>query len=379
MKRLIAGVVGSAVLACGPASQLGDEDQVTVQGKSFREDGSPLRETRMALVKEPDLGEVLVGFTALASSFGLVCLADDPPPICDTASMRTTDANGAFSFSLLGKDTQGSVGQASRFNLSVRGPAREGAAVGPSRTERFVIQTTRIEPPDLRLWEPEVSVSGTSHGVTVSSDALPAETTAVVAFVVPGAVLWQQEYANGEAVDGRFLEDASGTVSIHASGSDTGSEPEFEHRYESESRTFQSTTGAPPSRGSTCLSTGASGAVIPQSPCALTDGDFAVTWEAPADTGCVPDGNGQGCGTARANKTVTVDLGEVRPSTLIVARGMSSGAVLERSVDGEAWVAVPAATGFESFLLPVDVRYLRVRSNAEGGVVPGTLRELSVW
>lgn len=379
MKRLIAGVVGSVVLACGPASQLGDDDPVTVQGKSFRQDGTPLRETRIALVKEPDLGELLVGFTAVASSFGVVCLAEDPPPICDSAKTGSTDASGAFAFSLFGRDTQGSLGQASPFNLSVRGPAREGAAQGASRTERFVIQDARIEPPDLTLWEPVVGVAVASNGITVSSDALPSGSTATVAFVVPGGLVWQQAYANGEAVDGRFLEDASGTVSLHASRTDTASETEFEHRYESESRAFQSTTGAPPSRGASCLATGASGTVITQSPCALTDGDFAAAWVAPADTGCVPDGNGQGCGTARANKTITVDLGEVRSTTLIIARGVGSGEVLERSVDQTNWSGVSASTGFESYLFPVDVRYLRVRSSSEQGVVPGTLRELSVW
>jgi len=379
MKRQIA-VISSLVaacgmVACGPGSELGPDDQVTVEGRALSQAGAPLQSTRVVLVKEPDVGEILVGFTALVGSFGLICLSEDPPALCDSAHSATTDAQGGFAISLLGRDKQGSVGQASPLNLAVRGPAREGAVTGPSRTERFIIQKTQIDAPDLTLWDPVVAVAVAESGVTVSSPALPAQTTGRVSFVVPGAELWSQAYVSGGEVDGRFLEDATGTVSIHATGSDEEDGTEFEHRYESETRSFVSTTGAPPSREAVCTGTGASGVEVAVNPCALTDGNFVQPYVPPADTGCV----GEGCETARANRTVTVDLGDVVQATLVVVRGLGSEDLVERSTDGTNWNAMEVDQGFTSFILPTGIRYIRARSETAGSGFSTSLREISVW
>lgn len=365
MKKFAAAVVLGAVFACGPQSELGPDDEVTVRGSAFRQSGAVLSNTRVALVKEPDLGEVLTGFTAIIGTIGTACLIEDPPPLCDSARTTTTGSTGGYAFSLLGADTQGTVGQASHFNLSVRGPARPGAVAGPARTERFVIQSTLLEPPELVLWEPEVSVATSASGIAVSSEgALPeGATAATVAFGVPGALLWETAFSSGTEVDGRFLEDASGTVSVHTRSSG----PEFEHRFESEVHAFQSQTGAPPSRGTACVARGASGAGVAQSPCGLTDGDFATPWAPPEESA-----------ETLANKSVTVDLGAVREASLIVIRGAGDN-VVERSTDNQTWVEVTLEGSFHRFLLPVDVRYVRIRPEQESGVLVGSLREVSVW
>ncbi|WP_194858522.1 hypothetical protein [Myxococcus sp. AB056] len=74
--------------------------------------------------------------------------------------------------------------------------------------------------------------------------------------------------------------------------------------------------------------------------CALTDGDFVNRFQPPVDTGCVPDDLGQGCGSARADRVLTVDLDAARPASLLVVRGITADVVAETSVDGESWAGV---------------------------------------
>lgn len=379
MKRILTAVLTLSLLACGEDSQLDPEDSVTVTGRATRQDGSALSGRSAILIKEPDVGEVLTGATAVLGSLGLACLSEEPPELCRSARRSTTDASGNFRFELLGKDTQGSVGQASHFNLAVHAPARSGAVSGASRTERFIIQHTELQTPELKLWEPRLTVAADASEATVTFDALPEGATgARVAFQVPGGDLWSGAYVSGEPIDARLLEDAEGTVFIRTTTSQQREEISFESHHTSEALTFKGLAGAPPSRNASCVATGASGVPVEVSPCALTDGDFVVHFRAPQDAGCEPDAEGGGCEVARADRTLAVDLGASRPVSLVVVRGLIGEAHVERSEDGETWSSITLDGKVGTLPSGTTARYVRLRSKADdAGLL--SVSEISVW
>ncbi|NOJ81109.1 hypothetical protein [Myxococcus xanthus] len=109
--------------------------------------------------------------------------------------------------------------------------------------------------------------------------------------------------------------------------------------------------------------------------CALTDGDFVNRFQPPVDTGCVPDDLGQGCGAARADRVLTVDLDTARPASLLVVRGITA----ELSVDGESWAGVGMDGIVGAFIPATSARYIRLRSKTDNGGLPLSLTELSLW
>lgn len=113
--------------------------------------------------------------------------------------------------------------------------------------------------------------------------------------------------------------------------------------------------------------------------CALTDGDFVNRFQPPVDTGCVPDDLGQGCGSARADRVLTVDLDAARPASLLVVRGITADVVAEISVDGESWAGVGMDGIVGSFIPATSARYIRLRSKTDNGGLPLSLTELSLW
>ena len=379
MKRFLAAMLTLSLLACGEDSQLDPEDKVTVTGRATRQDGSALSGSSAVLIKEPDLGEVLTGFTTVIGSLGLACLSDEAPELCRSARRVSTDGSGHFRFELLGKDTQGSVGQASRFNLAVRAPARTGTVGGASRTERFIIQHTRLETPELKLWEPQLTVSTGESRASVTFGALPeGATDARVAFHVPGGLVWGDTYVSGAAIDARLLEDAVGTVSVSTTTTGEREGVSFEARHMSEVLAFTGRAGAPPSRDASCIAMGASGEPVVLSTCAATDGDFAIHFEAPPLPICEQDPEAEGCESGRADRTLTVDLGTARPASLVVVRGLGGEVIVDHSDDGESWSVITLDGMVGELPAESSTRYVRVRSKTDEAPLP-TLTEVSVW
>jgi hypothetical protein len=382
MRRLAALVLCLLAAACVP-SRLDAGAQVTVSGKAQRGDGSSLAGSPAVMVKEPDLAEVLGGVLIVAGTAGLACLSEKPPAICSRARKVSTDAGGGFAYQLTGQETQGGVGEASYFDLTVKGPRAGAALDGPAHTERFVIQAEKLEVPVLRLWEPAVAPMMGAGAVAVTFDAPPAGTKRTgIRFEVGDAVIWEQDYQSGVAMDARLFEDAQGGVAATAYSDEAGSGSVFEHQLRSAKLPYQGVAGAPPSRGAKCLAVGASGVAVELKPCPLTDGDFAKPYQPPVDTGCKPDAAGHGCENARADVSVVVDLGAPRPASLLVVRGLWTSEILETSIDGSTWApAVASTVGTAQAKLPAgaQVRYARVRAQTAGDHILGGLAELSVW
>lgn len=382
MRRLAALLLCLPAAACAP-SRLDPTAKVNVTGKAERGDGSSLAGSPAVMVKEPDLAEVLGGVLIIAGTAGLACLSDTPPAICSRARKVSTDAGGGFAYQLTGQETQGGVGEASYFDLTVKGPRVGKALDGPAHTERFVIQTEKLEVPVLRLWEPAVTPMMGASTVAVTFDAPPSGTKRTgIRFDVGNALVWEQDYQSGVAIDARLLEDAQGGVAATAYSDEAGPGSVFEHQLRSAKMPYQGVAGAPPSRGARCLAVGASGVAIDLKPCPLTDGDFVKAYQPPPDSGCKPDAAGHGCEGAKADVSVVVDLGAPRSASLVVVRGMWTNELLETSADGVTWApAVASHAGTAQANLPAGslVRYARVRAQTAGDHILGGLAEISVW
>ena len=108
-------------------------------------------------------------------------------------------------------------------------------------------------------------------------------------------------------------------------------------------------------------------------PCTLTDGDFgtAVTLQSCATSSC---------SAQTLNNWAYVDLGAARSISLVVVRGSVTGAVVESSLDANAWSAVsatPQSGVFEATGSGM-ARYVRVRADSATETIAG-LTEISVW
>jgi hypothetical protein len=127
--------------------------------------------------------------------------------------------------------------------------------------------------------------------------------------------------------------------------------------------------GAPPSRDRPCRALLGRNrfATVTQPHCAVTDGDLT----APARLSA---------GTGRTVTGVVVDLGRVRPVSLVVVRGMAGSVLVETSTNGRSYRRVGTAQGSPVAVHPpgrTAARYVRVR--AVDGLDESMVAEVSVW
>lgn len=380
LQGLVALAALVALVAAGcTRSHIPSDATVQVTGSVVDASGSPVAGAKVALVKEADLGEVLGGLTVALSTLGLSCFVAHQPSFCARARKATADGSGAFSYTLSGSDTQGSIGNADTLDLTAVGPG--GASAG-STTVAFTVQTTALALPALHLWgsTPSVSSQGGAHPTDVVSwPALPSSIdqspTYGVRFLDGGAgagpgLDWAINGARpGASADARVLEDRSGTAEVDASTSRPGPDTRFRFTYRSASVPFHG-PGAPPSRGAACLAQAAGAAPAPLHPCGLTDGNLSSTVVLSA-------GQCAACSPSPADAAI-IDLGSARAVSLVVVRGATGLVAIEGSRDLSTWTALgslDASPG--SATVSGSTRYIRVRS-ASGTSLAG-LSEVSVW
>lgn len=376
MRRSLGAAASALVLvaACTP-SKVDPAADVRISGGVTRQDGSPVVAARVALSREPDAGELLAIFTTL----GLACLDDEADiDACDDARITTAGPDGRFTYRIRGRDTQGSVGNASVLALATRAGPRAGQLDGPATTVRFMVQTERVSI-RLPLWEPRVRVAVEGRRGTVRWDAVPprarpaptGEIEQRVAFATSaGDVVWEIEGDGSAVFDPRVLEDARGTTGVvgEASSIDVseaaGTRVAFTIR--SPLLPFAGRAGAPVSRAAGCSVETEAGDTIPHAPCALTDGRFGETFSPDL---CTED-------PCRAvARAAVVDLGASRRIDLLVVRGCATRCVVETGTPGR-WVTAGIGAA-ESFALApragTRARYVRVVGSV------ASLREVSVW
>ena len=372
LRRGSLGFVLLLLAAACNQSQIDPGADVLVTGAVAAQDGEPMAGARVALMKEPDAGDVFVGVV----SIGLSCLEYEFSE-CGETRLQTTDPDGTFSFELKGSDTQGRFGNASILELTTSLPRTGAELAGPGVSTRFQVQSEQASIP-LRIWGPILSVTGEGATVKASFDdppgaLFPSEADLgdmrrwVVFEARPDETVWRADAKRGGvSFDARLLEDSSGGVSAFATIGDIETTPEagtdVEVLLRSSKLAYESRAGAPPSRSMLC----AFGSDVPDSACRLTDGRYDREAEPPGDV---------------QSTTATVDLGEQIDVTLVAVRGCSGPCTVEGSTDGESFSRLGSGgdeLGPHDFAIkPKSVAARYVRVTADGGA--STLREVSVW
>ncbi len=358
----------AALSACS-FSSVDPDAEVHVSGRALDAAGKPLTNTKVLLLKQADIGEVVFGTVLAIGTLSTICLLPDAPAICDKARTATTDGDGRYTFDLKGEDTQGTLGTASTLNVVFSGPKAQG-----STTVSFTAKEADIDLPDARLWKSDAKVSG---AIRLSWTPLPSaagskRSYSAQLFEANGrSALWSQPASGRRAtIDPRILEDQRGSVAVGASSSLEGGSGGGKVRasYLSPRIPVRPSAGEPASRGRRCAAvTGTAPARDAAfSRCAATDGELASPARLAAPDGTLVDG-------------VAIDLGSPRRVDLVVVRGFAGQLLVETSADGKTFSTVATSSGSTAVEVPGSprARYLRVRSPA--GLDESLLAEVSVW
>jgi len=371
--RLVAcaALVGTLIaFACGPEqSRLDPNAQVSIAGRALAADGTPLAKTRVALVKELDLGEAIGGLFVTAVTLGIVCLADHPPALCaNNSHIATSGTDGSYSFSVHGSDTQGSAGLASTMEVLVRVPPETGQSAGALAIAEFTVQTSPLQLPDLRIWNPLLSLPADAHNVHMTRPTLPGNgygngPTYWLEFDnAKGRAAWIAGTVRANAtVDARILEDMQGTALVGVRTTGSASSTTVDLTFVSGSIPFNGPAGQPPSRGAACAAVTAASTESFKTPCTLTNGDYGNTYV----SGAAPTG-------------VVVDLGKLQSVSLVVVRGCAGQCTIAVGGDLSALQDAGSVSGDYAALAvsPArSARYVRVT----GSPNVSRLRQISVW
>ena len=361
-------------------SDLDPNAQVVLAGTAQDDSGQALTGQRVALVKEPDVGEVLSGILYGPVTI-LACLGQAPQPICQQAQIDQTDDSGDFRFAMLGQDTQGSIGNASTFTVATTLPAIDGQATGPSTYQRFQIQSEQMLLPPMQLWTAALEFENTSESfqVTVADSQSQDITLRFEAGAPWGAPIWEEANYVGSRLDARIFEDAEMNVAVLRSTEDRRAGVTIETVARSAAYQVVGTAGAPPSRGASCSIRDREGAMQELSPCPLSDGDLANAYTL-LDDAC-EDSEDMPCSDSLANQEAILDLGVLASAQFLVLRLGYYDTRVEVSEDGESWssVGVPSR-GDTKLNLPREsrLRYVRLTSTSSVASLVG-LSEISIW
>ena len=362
------------------ASEVDPEARIDIAGTVRRQSGAAAADVRIALRREADVGQVFTVFATL----GLACI-DQRTNVCRGARVARAGSDGRFAFRLTGRDTQGFVGQASTMVLSSGLAAGDDEAAGPISTYRFQVQTEKLDLP-VGFWEPRLEGRTGPFGARINWTAVPstvlppslggAPREHAIEFRRGDELVWRVVRArSGVAFDARVLEDTAGGASVVAALDGEPVSDQLGRKIDvvlrSGARAYQAPAGAPPSRGAACSVSGADGKLIAQSPCRLTDGEYADGF---APSVC---GGASGC-VEPLHRSVMIDLGARSSVALIVIRGCTGRCTVETSTDARGWRTAGVASAENTALgvTPlVAARYVRVSSTT----TIDRLREVSVW
>lgn len=369
LTALVLAVLVTALSGC-EMSPVAPDAEITITGTVLGSDDRPVTDAPVVLLTEPTFGDVVFGLPLGLGSLGLLCLADDPPPPCDTRHRGHTGDEGGFSFTVTGRETQGMLGDAARMTVSAAAPPLGREVAGPAVTGAFVVRAQQVELEPLTTARADLTLSAADGHAQVAwawqgSTLRGGASTPELVFEQGGRAMWVAA-ADGSGVDLRILEQQDGSVNVVEHRRAEGTVDDLTYR--SEVLPYVSGAGAPPSRGTGCSVVGADDTLVAVAPCPFTDGNLVEAVDATLD-----------CDQAACRDATgyVIDLGSALDAELLVVRGCAGTCPVEVSGDGADWQHVGEVTG-PYVTLPHDGQSVQfVRISGDAGV--HGLAEVSVW
>lgn len=357
-------------------------------GRVMRQDGRPATRSTVQIYQLSNQDKARIGVAAV--SLGLFCLV---PGFCPSPVSAPVNAQGAFAFPADKLKPTPHVTVTARH---VPGPGQATGAVVVAQFDHAAGSQQRV--PDLRYWEPTVTVGRAGVTAMVTWSALP-HATGYTLWTVP-ADGSRGPRSTGVTTTGatarldlRPFEDEPTALIVVASVARTVDGRQTSFAYSTASTALPS-AGAAPSRGRPCRVGDPGVRLTPVThPCPLTDGDLDVNADLPVDCASgspaasrSPAGSVPVCAPATPHR-VCVDLGGPRQVSLVVYRTpfLTDGTVVELSPDGVRFDRVGTRTGDPAGdVHPVTVDPPRRASlacvrNDRFGFAGAVLDELSVW
>jgi hypothetical protein len=345
MRVVVGGLLAVAALGC-ERSELNPTDTVLVSGSARAADGSALANVKLLIHRGSN-----------SACGGLELYRE-----------VTTDEGGDWSFTILGADTQnGSFARC--FELRLALPGAEAAV-----HTKFVIQRTRIEVPELRLWSGGLTVEGSGADRTLAWESLAAShgivTSELLSLEAATGTAWQTPVtASPLALTASLLEDFTGLkVQLAAEHRSDPAGTKFDTRWVTDALAVAPGTALPVSRGARCQL----GTRLYDADCPFTDGKLAEV-------------EGGSAADLRVNLISSTKL------RTAVVRGLrynvGATVVFEGSADGGInWLRLAelsgAAAQYAEVALaatPTPLIAFRLRVEGDGGPKLLALRELSLF
>lgn len=314
----------------------------------------------------PHQGQVVWGEAENVSSFwgvatlGLLCLIhdEDNNSVCSkTTTEVPLNASGGFQFMVDQEDTERLGLLGSTLNtFTILAQANESDAWLKAD---LTLDASKVTLPTFQFFTYPLTLSEEDQALVLTSGEMPQmacmRPKIESVFESDEELVWREE---GQRVDARLLEDFNGKAFLEFGYYNEGKGPITSYALGSQSQPFQG-KGAPPSRGASCtLKT-----IDPFESCPLTDGSLEEI--------TLVDGD------------AVIDLGTRQEISLIAIRGSFFWALVESSLDGEAWELLnESVSGPRALVTPsITARYIKVRQsndpNQRAGI--GGLAEVSIW
>ncbi|WP_027345957.1 hypothetical protein [Hamadaea tsunoensis] len=347
-------------------------------GRVLRQDGRAATRSTVTAFQLSD--EDIVRTGAAVVSLGFFCLV---PDFCPRSVSATVEPTGEYAF------PADKMKPVPHVTVTARHAAESGQATGPAVVVSFDRAQGRQRVPDLRFWEPSITVRTT--GADTSAD-----TGAVVTWTgFPGGAdyaLWTVTGTDSPQPTGvttretsarldlRPFEDLPTALIVVASTRSPadGEIAQGDFAYHSGSVALPS-AGGPPSREHPCSLGDPGGRLTAAAmPCPLTDGDLdtnAVV-AAPCAT--------SSCATVTRHR-ICVDLGTPRPVSLVAYRTpfLTEGTIVELSGDGTHFHRAGNVTDSGGLhiarIAPAQTARLACVRNDRFGFAGAILNEISVW
>lgn len=347
-------------------------------GRVLRQDGRPATQSTVEAYQLSNADKARVGLAVV--SLGFFCLL---PGFCPSPVSATVNDDGGYAF------PAAKIKNAPNITVTAKHAPGPGQSLGPEVVAGFDHPDgTQQRVPDLRYWEPKITVRHTGTNATVTWTALKPGADYSLWTVDTGDVAGQPQptgihtRGTGASVDLRPYEDKPHALIVVAQTTATAAGQTASLAYHTGSVALPA-AGAPPSRGRPCLVGDPRAPLVAAAqPCPLTDGDLdtnaAVPVPCPSAASACPD---------PTRHRICVDLGRSRPVSLVVYRTpfLTTDTTVELSVDRVTFRTVgrpPAPDGSDIQPTrvdpPVPATLICVRDD-RFGFAGASLDEISAW